>query len=132
MVTFRDADEDVLAAFAAGADDYITKPVHARQLHARIMAGIRLQLREAALVLDRAALQAALARLRNMLPLVPICSCCRRVSDGEETWLAADRYLALHAGGQFTHGLCPACAPRLMEPKRPGDRVIGDRHGEQA
>jgi CheY-like chemotaxis protein len=39
MVTFWDADEDVLAAFAAGADDYITKPVHAGQLHARIMAG---------------------------------------------------------------------------------------------
>ncbi len=58
-----------------------------------------------------------------------VCSYCRRVSDGEETWLAADRYLALHAGVQFTHGLCPACAPRLMEPKRPGDRVIGDRDG---
>ena len=118
MVTFRDKDEDVVAAFEAGADDYVTKPIHPRQLHARITAGIRLVLREHALVQEQAALQSALASLRDMPPLVPICSCCRRVSDRGDTWLSADRYLSLRAGVQFTHGLCPTCAPRLMEPKR--------------
>ena len=118
MMTFRDADDDVVAAFAAGADDYVTKPIHPRQLLARLQAGMRLVLREHALVQEHAALQSALASLRDMPALVPICSCCRRVSDGEDAWLAADRYLTLRAGVQFTHGLCPTCAPRFLEPKR--------------
>jgi CheY-like chemotaxis protein len=118
MVTCRDADDDVVTAFAAGADDYVRKPIHPRQLLARLQAGMRLVLREHALVQEHAALQTALASLRDMPALVPICSCCRRVSDGEDAWLAADRYLALRAGVQFTHGLCPTCAPRFLEPKR--------------
>jgi CheY-like chemotaxis protein len=117
MVTFRDQDEDVVAAFEAGADDYVTKPLNPRQLHARLTAGVRLVLREHALVQEQAALQAALASLRNMPSLVPMCSCCRRVSDGGN-WLSADRYLSLLAGVQFTHVICPTCAPRLMQPKQ--------------
>jgi phosphoserine phosphatase RsbU/P len=118
MVTFRDdKDDDVVAAFDAGADDYITKPIHPRQLQARITGAMRLVLREHALMQEQAVLQSALASLCNMPPLVPICSYCRRVSDGD-SWLSADRYLSLRTGVQFTHGLCPTCAPRLMEPKR--------------
>jgi CheY-like chemotaxis protein len=126
MVTFRDKGDDVVAAFEAGADDYITKPIHPRQLLARVTGALRLVLREHALVHEQAALQTALASLRNMPPLVPICSCCRRVSDGEDNWLSADRYLSVRAGVQFTHGLCPTCAPRLMEPKRRTENGMPD------
>jgi CheY-like chemotaxis protein len=131
MVTFRDKDDDVVAAFEAGADDCITKPVHPRQLQARIGGAMRLVLREHALVQEQVALQSALASLRDMPSLVPICSCCRRVSDGDK-WLSADRYLSLRAGVQFTHGLCPTCAPRLMEPKRRTQSGMPDFGAEEA
>ena len=39
MVTCRDEDDDVVTAFAAGADDYVRKPIHPRQLLARAAGG---------------------------------------------------------------------------------------------
>jgi CheY-like chemotaxis protein len=116
MVTTRGAAEDLVAAFSAGADDYVVKPFPPEQLRARVAAGLRLVLREYALVQEHAAVQSALARLHRMPELVPICSCCRRVKDEEESWLPVERYLTLLAGVHFTHGLCPSCAPRVMEP----------------
>jgi diguanylate cyclase (GGDEF)-like protein len=41
LLTAHDRDEDVLAGFDAGADDYITKPFNSRELHARIRSGAR-------------------------------------------------------------------------------------------
>jgi two-component system KDP operon response regulator KdpE len=41
MVTVRDAEDDTLAAFDAGADDYVTKPFRVRELLARVSALIR-------------------------------------------------------------------------------------------
>jgi len=41
MLTVRDAEDDMVEALDAGADDYITKPFHLRELTARIRASIR-------------------------------------------------------------------------------------------
>jgi two-component system KDP operon response regulator KdpE len=41
MLTVRDSEEDKVAALDAGADDYITKPFHIRELAARIRAAVR-------------------------------------------------------------------------------------------
>jgi two-component system KDP operon response regulator KdpE len=41
MLTVRDSEEDKVEALEAGADDYVTKPFHIRELTARIRASIR-------------------------------------------------------------------------------------------
>ena len=41
MVTVRDAEEDMVRALEAGADDYVTKPVRFRELVARMRAVLR-------------------------------------------------------------------------------------------
>ncbi len=41
MLTVRDAQDDKLEAFDCGADDYITKPFHMRELTARVRAAVR-------------------------------------------------------------------------------------------
>ena len=41
MLTVRDNEEDKVNALDAGADDYVTKPFHIRELTARIRASIR-------------------------------------------------------------------------------------------
>lgn len=41
MLTARDAERDILAGFAAGTDDYLTKPFSLRELLARLTALVR-------------------------------------------------------------------------------------------
>ncbi|MGA1981687.1 MAG: response regulator transcription factor [Acidobacteriaceae bacterium] len=41
MLTVRDSEDDKVEALDAGADDYITKPFHLRELTARIRAAMR-------------------------------------------------------------------------------------------
>jgi two-component system, OmpR family, KDP operon response regulator KdpE len=41
MLTVRDSQEDKVQALEAGADDYVTKPFHIRELTARVRAAIR-------------------------------------------------------------------------------------------
>ena len=42
IMTVKDRTEDILAGFAAGADDYMVKPFDIRELQARINTGVRL------------------------------------------------------------------------------------------
>jgi two-component system KDP operon response regulator KdpE len=41
MLTVRDSPDDKVEAFDCGADDYITKPFHMRELTARVRAAVR-------------------------------------------------------------------------------------------
>jgi two-component system KDP operon response regulator KdpE len=41
MLTVRDTEQDMIQALDAGADDYVTKPFHARELAARLRAAVR-------------------------------------------------------------------------------------------
>src|ERR1019366_1598306 len=41
MLTVRDVQDDKVEAFECGADDYITKPFHMRELTARVRAAVR-------------------------------------------------------------------------------------------
>jgi two-component system KDP operon response regulator KdpE len=41
MLTVRDTQDDKIGAFEAGADDYVTKPFHVRELTARVRAALR-------------------------------------------------------------------------------------------
>jgi two-component system KDP operon response regulator KdpE len=41
MITVRDAEEDIIEALKAGADDYLTKPFRIRELLARLSAVLR-------------------------------------------------------------------------------------------
>src|ERR1700758_3510461 len=41
MLTVRDSEDDIVKALDAGADDYITKPFHVRELTARLRTSVR-------------------------------------------------------------------------------------------
>jgi two-component system cell cycle response regulator len=42
LLTSHDREEDVIAGFEAGADDYVTKPFNTKELRARIRSGARI------------------------------------------------------------------------------------------
>ncbi len=68
-------------------------------------------------------LQTALAEVRTLSGLVPICSWCKRIRDDLGYWTQVEHYIQEHSSAQFTHGICPECATRFHPeaPLRGGD-----------
>jgi PAS domain S-box-containing protein len=62
------------------------------------------------LILD---LQAALAQVKTLRGLLPICANCKRIRDDQGYWTAVEVYILEHSDAEFTHGLCPDCARKL-------------------
>lgn len=74
LLTARNSSADIVAGLRAGADDYVTKPVQAEELRARVQLGCRIIELGATLKIEVGALAVALAReklLLNRLALVP-------------------------------------------------------------
>lgn len=58
-------------------------------------------------------LTTALAEVRTLRGLLPICAGCKQIRDGDDTWTSVEAYVARHSDAEFTHGICPTCAARL-------------------
>ncbi len=58
-------------------------------------------------------LQTALADVKTLSGLVPICSSCKKIRDDRGYWRTLERYLTEHSDAQFTHALCDDCLRRL-------------------
>jgi PAS domain-containing protein len=54
-------------------------------------------------------LQRALADIRTLRGLLPICAGCKKIRDDQGYWKGLEQYLSEHAEVQFSHGLCPDC-----------------------
>jgi DNA-binding response OmpR family regulator len=74
LLTARNSAADIIAGLRAGADDYVTKPVQAEELRARVQLGCRIIELRVALKTEMGALAVALAReklLLSRLGMVP-------------------------------------------------------------
>jgi PAS domain S-box-containing protein len=60
-----------------------------------------------------AQLQKALADVRTLSGLLPICFQCKQIRDDRGEWRQLEEYLEERSEAQFTHGLCRECASRL-------------------
>lgn len=58
-------------------------------------------------------LQEALADVKRLRELLPICAWCRRIRDDAGYWKQIDHYLQAKDIATFTHGICPECAAKL-------------------
>lgn len=54
-------------------------------------------------------LEEALAKVKTLSGLIPICSICKKIRDDEGYWNLLESYLKEHSDVEFTHGLCPGC-----------------------
>jgi DNA-binding response OmpR family regulator len=109
LLTGNQDRKDVIAGLESGADDYITKPFDWDELRARLLIGCRIVGLQMALEARVAELQAALANVRQLSGLLPICAYCKRIRDDADYWQQIEKYVAEHSGAQFTHGICPEC-----------------------
>jgi len=58
-------------------------------------------------------LQNALAQVKVLSGLLPICASCKKIRDEKGQWAPVEKYIRERADVSFTHGICPECARRL-------------------
>lgn len=60
-------------------------------------------------------LQEALANVRQLSGMLPICACCKKIRDDQGYWQQIESYIRTHTEAEFTHSMCPACADKAYE-----------------
>jgi DNA-binding response OmpR family regulator len=99
-----------------GADGYIIKPIPNKELVARVKAMERIkraedalretQQRQGQIIVE---LEKALAEVKTLRGLIPICASCKKIRDDKGYWNQIEAYISKHTDAVFTHGLCPDC-----------------------
>jgi DNA-binding response OmpR family regulator len=95
MLTAMGGKEGYLEGMQAGADDFLTKPVDADTLNARLRVAERLL-----------GLQEQVTQMEDLLP---ICAYCKRIRDGREEWQNLEQYVGERTEASFQSELCPDC-----------------------
>ena len=115
LLTARGGREDMVRGLAAGADDYITKPFDPKELQARVRVGQRIIELQRSLAARVRQLEEALARVKQLQGLLPICSYCKKIRNDQNYWQQVESYLSEHSGVQFSHGICPECYEKFVK-----------------
>ncbi len=68
---------------------------------------------EDSLLKERDKLRAALAKIKKLSGMLPICSSCKKIRDDRGYWNQIESYIRKHSDAQFSHGICPPCADEL-------------------
>jgi phosphoserine phosphatase RsbU/P len=117
LLTARNDSEDIVKGLEAGANDYVTKPFNRRELQARIRVGTRVVDLQKELYKRAQELQEALSQIRMLQKILPICSYCKKIRDEKDSWHSVENYITSHTNSQFSHGVCPECFSRYLEPE---------------
>jgi PAS domain S-box-containing protein len=62
-------------------------------------------------------LQAALAEVKTLQQILPLCSYCRKIRDDEDYWHSVESYVAQHTNARFSHSICPSCYAKEVQPQ---------------
>ena len=59
-------------------------------------------------------LESALATVKKLEGVIPICGVCKKIRDDKESWQQLEQYISEHSEALFSHGLCPDCYEKEM------------------
>jgi PAS domain S-box-containing protein len=59
-------------------------------------------------------LRTALAEVKTLSGLIPICASCKKIRDDSGYWNILEAYLSEHSEARFSHGICPECEAKLL------------------
>lgn len=66
-------------------------------------------------------LKDALAQVKTLSGLLPICAACKKIRDDGGYWHQVEVYIQRHSQAAFTHGFCPDCLRSLYPEYAPED-----------
>lgn len=56
----------------------------------------------------------ALANIKTLKGLLPICASCKKIRDDKGYWKKIEIYIQEHSEADFSHGICPECSKKLV------------------
>ena len=115
LLTAKANKADVVQGLEAGANDYILKPFNRDELRARVQVGetvVNLQQNLAARIEE---LENALAQVKLLQGIIPICSYCKDIRDDQNYWQQLEAYVTKHSEAQFSHSICPTCYESVVK-----------------
>lgn len=115
LLTARGEKADIVAGLDSGADDYIIKPFDRDELQARVNVGLRMAALQKSLAERVVELEEALARVKQLQGLLPICCYCKCIRNDDNYWQRVEEYIVQHSGAQFSHGICPKCFDTVVK-----------------
>jgi two-component system, response regulator PdtaR len=127
ILTAYDLREMVTKASEAGAGAFLIKPLEPDDVDRAIAiararfedmvalrrANAELQCRNEENERILAKLTQALADVRILSGMLPICSGCKKIRDDEGYWQQVDTYIRDHSQAEFSHSICPHCAEEM-------------------
>ncbi|MBN1219276.1 MAG: response regulator [Anaerolineae bacterium] len=120
MLTAYETPDLVTLAGEVGAGAYLVKPPNPREVERTIIIAMArfddmLKLRNLndELQTRNEELQEALAQIKTLRGLLPICANCKKIRDDDGYWQDVAVYIRDHSEAEFSHGLCPDCAAKL-------------------
>jgi sigma-B regulation protein RsbU (phosphoserine phosphatase) len=129
LLTALTEKERIAEGLDAGADDYITKPYDKTELLARVRAGKRVVQLEKSLRQKNEQLSEALAQVKQLRGLLPICMYCKKIRKDDNYWQQVEDYVAEHSQVGFSHSVCPECLekhhPDYVKRQKARDTVVG-------
>jgi len=117
MITVRNQQEVLRAAFDAGATDYIKKPFEEVELLARVKATLKLKREidarknwEQELTKTIRELDAALHEMVTLQQLIPVCPACKTSLQDQTSQSVLENYIRIHPDAKFHYRVCSSCS----------------------
>ena len=119
MVTGSGNETIAVEAMKLGASDYVVKDVDGGYLRL-LPTVITKVLQQYALAEEKRKaeqekerliekLQVAMAQVKKLSGLLPICAHCKKIRNDDGYWTQLESYISEHSDAQFSHGICPDC-----------------------
>jgi sigma-B regulation protein RsbU (phosphoserine phosphatase) len=115
LLTAKSDKKDIVMGLEVGADDYITKPFDREELRVRVRVGARMVDLQQTLADRVSQLEVALANVKQLQGILPICSHCKKVRDDQNYWQQVESYISSHTDAQFSHSICPECFEQITK-----------------
>jgi len=131
FLTAMDTHEGVLQGLESGGIDYLAKPVDLDLLKLRVRNHLESKERNDLvkeqrdlLARQKEELEAALAQVKQLEGIIPICAYCKKIRDDQDSWHQLEQYISDHSEALFSHSICPHCLQEQLSEirsrKRPG------------
>lgn len=118
IITGCGSEEVAVDAMRLGASDYIIKDTERSYLTLlpitieNVLARKRAEDERERLIVE---LQNALAQVKSLQGILPICGNCKKIRNDQGYWSEVELYVSENSEAEFSHGYCPECLERELE-----------------